>query len=273
MDIEELRELVYGTKGQRKNFPKILIYDVETAPIMAYVWKRWKTNVSLDQTISEWFMICWSAKWLYSDSIMGECLTPEEALKQDDSRIVKKLWKLVDEADIVVAYNGKRADVPWMNTRFIVHGMQPPKPYFVVDPCDAARKKFGFSSNKMDALAGYFGIEHKMETGGFDLWKRCMYGEKEALNKMLLYNNKDVQILEEVYLKMLPWLPQHPNLANLMNENCCCKCGSTDYRPLKGKYYYTSVSKYQLFRCSKCGTVFRGRMNLNPKKAVNLIST
>ena len=68
----------------------------------------------------------------------------QEALAQDDSRICKSLWKLIDEADIVVAYNGKKADIPWMNTRFIVHSMNPPKPYFIIDPCEVAKKKLLF---------------------------------------------------------------------------------------------------------------------------------
>lgn len=51
----------------------------------AFVWKRWKENISLGQTISEWFMLCWSAKWLYSTEVYGESITPEDVLKEDDS--------------------------------------------------------------------------------------------------------------------------------------------------------------------------------------------
>ena len=75
----------------KKKFPKILILDIETSPLKAYVWKRWKENISLDQTISEWFMLCWSAKWLFSAETMSCSVTPEDALKEDDSRILKPL--------------------------------------------------------------------------------------------------------------------------------------------------------------------------------------
>ena len=254
-DVTELNKVTIN-----KHLPKILIFDIETAPMMAYVWSRWKQNISLDQTISEWFMLCWSAKWLYSNEIMGDVLTSQEALAQDDSRICKSLWKLIDEADIVVAYNGKKADIPWMNTRFIVHSMSPPKPYFMIDPCEVAKKKFGFSSNKLDALAGYFGIPHKMDTD-FNLWKGCMQGDKECLNYMLKYNKKDSAILEEVYLKMRPWISNHPNISNFCDDTntSCSHCGSDNIEELKGKYYYTTVNKYQLYRCKDCGTIFRSR--------------
>jgi hypothetical protein len=34
------------TEGQKSL--KILLLDIETAPMKAYVWKRWKENISLD---------------------------------------------------------------------------------------------------------------------------------------------------------------------------------------------------------------------------------
>lgn len=108
---------------------KILIFDIETSPLKAYVWSRWKQNIYLDQTISEWFMICWSAKWLGEDKVISDCLTPEEILKEDDGRIIKRLWGLLDECDIVVAHNGLAFDVPKMNSRFILHGLPPTSPY------------------------------------------------------------------------------------------------------------------------------------------------
>ena len=90
--------------NKTNKFPKILLFDVETAPMRAYVWGRWKQNISLNETISEWYILCWSAKWLYSNTIMYDKLTSEEAINQNDKRIVTNLWKLVDEADIVIAY-------------------------------------------------------------------------------------------------------------------------------------------------------------------------
>lgn len=261
---EEVVQARRDLRDFTKRLPKILIFDVETAPMKAFVWGRWKQNICLDATISEWYMLCWSAKWLYSNEIIGDKLTSEEAKAEDDKRIVSHLWELVNEADIVVAYNGKKADIPWMNTRFIVNGLIPTKPYFIIDPCEVAKKKFGFSSNKLDALAGYFGIEHKLDTD-FKLWVKCVEGDEESLNYMLEYNKIDVKILEEVYLKMRPWITNHPNVANYCDEDTrlCTSCGSENYELLEGQYYYTSCNKYQLYRCKDCGTVFRGRSNLN----------
>lgn len=259
-DVIEARNLLYK-EGFEHKLPKILIFDIETSPMRAYVWKRWKENISLEQTISEWFMIAWSAKWLYDGEIMGEVLTPEEAKSEDDSRIVKKLWELINKADIVVAHNGNSFDIPKMNARFIIHGLPPTKPFFSVDTYRIAKKYFGFSSNKLDALAGYFGLAHKLDTD-FELWKRCLDGEEEALSYMLEYNKMDVKVLEEVYLKLLPWIKGHPNMNAFTDEVVCTNCGSRDIEILEGQYYYTQVNKYQLLRCKHCGAVFRSRGSL-----------
>lgn len=247
-----------------RKIPKILIFDLETAPMAAYVWGRWNQNINLEATISEWFMLCWSAKWLYSNEVMSRRLTSEEAINEDDSRIVKDLWKLINEADIIVAHNAKQADVKWMNTRFIMNGLAPPKPYHIIDTLEVAKKNFGFSSNKLDALAGYFGIEHKLDTN-FELWKKSRNGDEEALKYMELYNKMDVEILQQVYIVLRPWIKNHPNCGNLLSSNdpICSSCASKNLEVIPNTYYYTSIGKYELYRCKDCGSISRGRVNLN----------
>jgi hypothetical protein len=197
-------------------------------------------------------------------------LTSEEAINEDDSRIIKNLWKLINEADIVIAHNAKQADVKWMNSRFILCGLAPPKPYHIIDTLEVAKKNFGFSSNKLDALAGYFGIEHKLETN-FKLWKDARNGDEDSLKYMEFYNKMDVEILEQVYIVLRPWIKNHPNCGNLLSstEPLCSICSSKKLELIPDKYYYTSIGKYELYRCKDCGSISRGRVNLN--KGVNNI--
>lgn len=109
----------------------------------------------------------------------------------------------MDECDIVIAHNGKRFDIPKMNARFIIHDMYPPSFYKQIDTREIAARQFGFSSNKLDALAGYFNIEHKDDTD-FELWKRCVEGHAPSLKYMEKYNRKDIVILEKIYLRLRP---------------------------------------------------------------------
>lgn len=266
-DIVRARKEAKLLLNNNINAPKILFFDIETTPMVSYTWGRWQQNVSLEQTIQESYMLCWSASWMGSDEVFGDCLTPDESIEGDDSRIIKSLWKNVDEADILVAYNGVDFDVKKINGMFFTHGLNPPTPYKVVDPCRVARAKFGFSSNKMDALAKYLRIPVKMGTD-FSLWKACMNGSKKALDYMFEYNKKDVEILKQIYLKMLPYITNHPNVCNYIDGNMSCThCGEIhNFEKIDNHYYYTDVNKYQIYRCLTCGSIFRDRYSIRETK-------
>lgn len=245
----------------QNNLPKILIFDIETSPLKAFIFQKnvWKANISTDQVISEWFMLCWSAKWLFSDEVFSDKLSSKESVEENDVRIVESLWHLLDEADIVIAHNGDSFDVPNMNTRFIVHGLPPTSPYQTIDTKLVAKKQFGFTHNSLNALAKVLGLEPKMDTD-FDLWKRCVAGDDKALNYMEEYNKGDVELLEEVYLKLRPWIRPHPNLGIFIESSTpvCPNCGSADIKIVENKYYRTQTSKFPVFRCS-CGAYGRVR--------------
>jgi hypothetical protein len=239
---------------------KILLLDIETAPIAAYVWGLWDQNVFGDQIISDWFMLTWAAKWLGEEEVFSNRLSSLEAVEEDDSRIVKKLWSLLDEADVVIAHNGIKFDIPKINSRFLVHGFMPPSTYKQIDTLKVARNHFGFSSNKLQSLAQLFGFDGKNDTD-FNLWKKSMKGVREALVEMEQYNAQDVRVLEDVYVKLRPYIKGHPNLDLYMDDEKphCPSCGSIDITVMHGKFFYTQAVKYKQYRCNNCGAVSRAK--------------
>jgi len=243
-----------------ENNCKILFLDIETAPITAYVWKMWNNNISLDQMISDWFMLCWSAKWLGDPNILSDRLNSKEALTQNDKRISKSIWKLLDEADIIVAHNGNKFDLPKICARFIINGLEPPSSYKQIDTCLIAKKEFGFSSNKLDALAKLFGFDCKYETN-MSLWINCLNGDENSLRYMEKYCKHDTSILEKVYLKLRPWTKGHPNIGMYEDkpELSCSMCGSSNIKEIPDKYYNTNTVQYQLYRCDDCKGVTRAK--------------
>jgi hypothetical protein len=100
----------------------------------------------------------------------------------------------------------------------------------------------------------------------FELWKQCVAGNEEALEYMSEYNKGDVEILEEIYLKLRPWIKSHPNLGLYVEsiEPVCPNCGSPDIS-WTGKFYYTQTGKYSTFRC-RCGAFGRARKTSVPKE-------
>jgi len=263
-DIKLPEELEY--EPETVSPARVLIFDIETAPLRSYTWATWKQNIAPSQMISEWFMITWAAKWLFEEEVLSEKLTPEEILKEDDLRITKKIWKLVNEADIIIAHNANKFDVKRLNTRFLMNGIEPPMPYRVIDTLDHARRQFAFSSNKMDALGERLGIGRKIKTE-FELWANCMGGDKKAIAEMETYNIQDVIVLEELYLKLRPWIKSHPNIGLYIDEDvdACPNCGS-QHLDWTGDTYATSASLFEAFRCMACGAVGRSAKSLSANK-------
>ena len=240
---------------------KVLILDIETAPISAYVWGIWNQNVHLPQIKSDWFCLTWAAKWLFEDKVYSAKLKPDEVAKQDDKRIMEGIWKLINEADIVIAHNAEKFDIPRLNSRFILNGLNPPLPYQVIDTLRHIRRQFGFTSNKLDYVNKLLNLERKKETS-FELWDNCMKGDRKALKEMEDYNVQDVRILEETYLQIRPWIKPHPNMGLFIldeTEQRCPSCGSSDLQD-QGKCYNTSANIYELFRCGNCNSVSRKRL-------------
>ena len=252
--------------------PNILLLDIETAPLKVYVWRLWKQNVYIDQIVSDWFMLTWSAKWLNSPEMFSQRLQGREALLEDDRRIVETLWHLINKADIIVGHNCEKFDVPKIKSRFLVHGLPPTTFYQQIDTKKIAAKEFGFASNKLDALARIFGIPEKIHTD-FTLWSACLRGEDASLRLMEEYNRHDVEILEGVYLKLRPYIKSHPNYNLFVDKEIpvCPSCGSSDME-FVGYYYFTQAGKYKNFRCKSCGALARERKSVYGNSKSILIS-
>jgi hypothetical protein len=257
-------------QSKEKGFqgPKILTLDIETAPLKATVWGIWKQNVPVSRIDSDWYILSWAAKWLHQDEVMYEDKR-ETWQTDDDSEILPAIWKLLDEADIVVTQNGKKFDIKRLNTRFLMNDMQPPSPFRQVDTLEEAKKNFGFTSNKLEFMTDklcktYKKLKHGRFAGN-TLWDECLVGNMEAWDEMEEYNIHDVLSLEELYLIMLPWMKSHPNINLYYDDNLTrCKCGSLDLE--HNGYWYTNLSKFDRFKCNSCGSSVRGRVNLLSKE-------
>lgn len=237
--------------------PKILLFDIETAPNVVYTWGLFNQDIALNQIVSPGFMLCWSAKWLFDDKVMSDCISPEDAVIGNDEVISISLWEVIDEADIIIAHNGSSFDIPWANSRFVYYGMIPPSPYRIVDTYKVCKQQFRFTSNRLNWVSKYLTKEEKIKVD-FGLWVGCMKGDKNSLDKMLEYNIHDTALLEDVYIKLRPWIRSHPNLGLYYdsNEERCGHCGSTNIAATT-KTYATNVNVYQTYRCDNCGAFVR----------------
>jgi len=240
---------------------KILYLDIETAPNLGWVWGMWEQNVIDFEQIT--YILCFGYQWEGQKSPKVIALPDFKTFKKDktdDTELMKELWELLDEADVVVAHNGDQFDIKKINTRFVVNGLNPPSPYKTVDTKKVAKSKFGFNSNKLDLLANDLGLGRKIAHTGFkDTWLKCMDGDKTAWKTMKRYNKQDIVLLRDVYLALRPWMTNHPNMNLLNGEDINCPKCESDKLQRRG-YSFTNVNKYQRVQCQECGGWSRFRL-------------
>lgn len=237
--------------------PRILLIDIETAPILADVWQLFNNNVSIDQIKQDWYILSWSAKYLGEEEIYSDALInyPKRFKKnpEDDEAIVRSLYTMLSDADILVGHNIDKFDFKKSTARFVKYDLPPLHYLRTIDTLKVARREFKFTSNRLDYLARYFKLGKKVSHEGHSLWTKCQRGDPKAWAKMIEYNIKDVELLEQVYLKIRAWDSKHPNVAlyyNDFKERCPC-CGSDSVI----KYYkdvVTNLSRFDQMVCLYC---------------------
>jgi len=262
-----LRKTYY--RNIRKPNLKVLIIDIETAPLLAYVWGLWDNNVALNQIKSDWYILSYAAKWLHDPS--NKVIYNDQRGKkniEDDSSLLKEIWKLMDEADVLLTQNGKKFDVRKINARLIQHKLPPPSSFRQIDTMVIAKKVFGFTSNKLEYMTHKLNVQNKKlkhaQFGGFELWKECLAGNKAAWDEMKEYNIMDILSLEELYHTLKPWDKTiNFNVFNDDEENLC-SCGSNEFT--KKGFVYTNSGKYHRYICDVCGAEQTDKENLLSKE-------
>lgn len=239
-------------KGGRLS--KILLYDLETSPLVSYTWGIYDQNVV--EVVEDFQILCFAWKWLGDKKINVVAQPDFKEYKpgvNDDFRVVEALWDKFDQADIIIAHNGDSFDQKKTQARMMAHDMEPPSPYAQIDTKKIAKRYANFTSNKLDHLGEALGLGRKLDNGGFETWKGCLVGDKKAWKLMTTYNKQDVALLEQVYLKLRPWISNHPALNVLDGRpESCPKCGSGPLES-RGTVKLNKTSIARRFRCKSCG--------------------
>lgn len=231
---------------------RMLFVDIETAPTLALIWRVYKENVSPDQIIEATEVISWSAKWAGEENVQFASV-----FHNGKEQMVQLIWDLLDQADVVIHWNGRRFDIPHLNREFLEAGRKPPAPYKQIDLMQAVKSQFRFITNKLAHVSVELGLAGKKEHEGFPLWLKCMEGDADAWERMREYNIQDTRLLEDVYTKLLPWIPNHPSLAAYTGkQDICTRCGSDDLA--RDGFQVTTAGRYPRFVCNSCGSYVRG---------------
>lgn len=225
---------------------KVLLLDIETKPAQAYVWRAYgEQNISVDQLIDSGGVICVGAKWLgekktylYSDWEHGHI------------EMLIAIHDMLSVADAVVTYNGDRFDLPKLQGEFLLNGLGPTPPCTSIDVIKSVRK-FGFFMNKLAFIGPLLSQGGKISTGGFSLWTEVMAGNAKAEKKMAKYCIQDVVLLEKLYLRVRPFIRNHPHMGHVGGK-ACGACGSLHIQSRGSRR--TKAFKIQRLQCTDCGS-------------------
>lgn len=242
------------TQDEQLDKARIVFFDIETSPNLVYTWGLHEQEVI--KVVRDWIILSFSVKYLGDRKVRTYCLSDFPGYAKDklnDYQLVKKLWEEFNNADLLVAHNGDRFDIRKATTRFMVHGLSVPEPYKTVDTKKMAKSQGAFDSNKLDELCRQLELDRKAQTGGFWLWEACMAGDKKAWNKMRRYNAQDVVLLEQLYLKLRPWVKTHPSINVYEGKiDVCPRCVSSKLQ--RRGWTYTPTSRRPRYQCRSCFT-------------------
>lgn len=253
---------------------KRLFFDIETSPMIAYTWRvGWKININTDNIIEDWRIICISYKWEGDDKV--------HTLKWDknkcDKKLLEKFIKITNQADEIIAHNGDRFDIKKIRTRCIFHRIPMFPKYRSLDTLKKAKGNFSFNSNRLDYIAKFLGVGAKLEHEGFQMWVKCMQGDKQALKEMIKYCEMDIIVLEDVYNELKGYVKHntHGSIINGGYKHECPSCSNEESTLLKNNVTATGTIK-RLMECDSCeyvyeisNSAYRMKLEMNMNKVIS----
>jgi uncharacterized protein YprB with RNaseH-like and TPR domain len=122
--------------------------------------------------------------------------------RSDDSAVVAALYQELVNYDIWVSYNGRRFDIPFLNTRLMAHGLETLEKRKHIDLLYQARYKLKLHSARLASVQEFLGLRTSKTVVDGRNWTRAMAGYKDGWDYIVDHCVRDVKVLEEVYEKM-----------------------------------------------------------------------
>lgn len=229
----------------------ILILDIEWRPTKAWVWGAWKENITPEKIIEDGGLLCVGAKWLGEKNV-----TVFSEWEDGHVGMLEGIHAMMSTADAIIGYNSDKFDLRKLNGEFLLHGLPPAPPCTSID-CMKAVKKFGFFMNRLAFIGPFLGVGSKIEHEGMWLWRKIIENsDKSAQRRMEKYCAQDVTMTEKLYLKIRPYIVNHPHLGKAGHSQCPA-CGGNHIQS-RGTTR-TRCYKKQRLNCQTCGHWFYGK--------------
>lgn len=234
---------------------KRLIYDIETSPNLAFIWRPGSNiSVSYHSIIKERKIIC--ICWKYDDKDRVHSLTWDK--NQSDKAMLKQFVPILNTADEIIGHNGDRFDLPWIRGRCLYHRIECPNEYVSIDTLKHCRSQFNLNCNRLDYIGQYLKIGRKDDSGGMQGYKKIVIdNNKSAMKKMVKYCKQDVLLLEELYNTIKPYIKHktHRAVREGLTKIECPECSSSNTHVHQTITRVTGA-KTKKMHCNDCGKIW-----------------
>jgi uncharacterized protein len=154
-----------------------------------------------------------------SGIVVGIGLMPEDGpaeylsagRTEEEETVLSKLVSLLDQFEIVVTWNGRSFDLPFLTTRLLSHGLDPQPLLGMrhIDLHEVVKGRLRLTFTYLEHVCNFFGIEKRKEPMGMDvphLYLKAQEGDPGALKVIREHCLDDLEATRKVYVKLKPLL-------------------------------------------------------------------
>ena|SRR3990167_3936022 len=236
------------------NKPEILIADIETLPALGAFFDL-KHDLSPHNVIEPSSLACASWQVLGDSKIRTVCVSHKDI--RNDIAAVQDTAEAFSKADVIIGHYFRGFDARYVAGRVLVHDLPPIKPASIVDTYYIAIKHFHLYSYRLSELAKILNVPHKKIKTEFELWKRCLRGEKAAFEEMKRYNRGDIRVERDVFKRLVPYscaaMPRQDGFR-------CRHCYSRKLNK-NSAFKFTTLKAFAWYQCDECGGWSHGRQD------------
>ena len=251
--------------------PRIIGYDLETLPTVAFVWDAKTDYIGYDQVIKESSIVC--ASWMELGSSKPRSISMLDYdfdSIYDDEQLSLDIAKELGSADLLIGQNSSRFDRKVLNERLVYWDHPCMPPVLELDILTKSRQSFKRWSHRLDARGKSSGLGGKDKVS-WELWRNIAMMDfggsrkkgEDAIRKMVRYNKRDVELMLQVYEREKPFYHNHPSLPLLsgIQEMACSTCSSR--RLTRQGIRPSKTGSYQRYQCQDCGSWNSGTVRIN----------
>jgi DNA polymerase elongation subunit (family B) len=236
--------------------PRIVAIDIETSQHIVGVFDLHDPGfISPDQIIEP------SRILMASAHVLGERSARVYTEHRGHKAMLRGIRREMEQADLILTYNGNRFDLPRLAGEFETHGIPQPKPFASIDLYQTVRG-LKLASGKLGYVAPVLGVGEKIKHDGLPLWRAVAAKDPSAVRKMAEYCARDSSVLLPMYLRLRHRIKNHP----VLSDTGCPSCGS-DKLQSRG-HRLTKTARIERLECQNCGSWPDGtRSRIQKRKA------